>query len=71
MNGCGREAVPIDDHAIGAAARIRQLEERIEELEWLLGRKALEVEILKEALSAARAHGAPVRPPTAEREDSY
>lgn len=55
MNGCGREAVPIDDHAIGAAARIRQLEERIEELEWLLGRKALEVEILKEALSAARA----------------
>jgi transposase len=34
---------------------VRQLEERIRELERLLGRKTLEVEILKEALAAARA----------------
>ena len=50
----GREAVRVDDEVIGAA-RVRQLEERIRELERLLGRKTLEVEILKEALTAARA----------------
>jgi transposase len=50
----GREAVRADDIVIGAA-RVRQLEERIRELERLLGRKTLEVEILKEALAAARA----------------
>ena len=49
----GREAVRADDVVIGAA-RVRQLEERIRELERLLGRKTLEVEILKEALAAAR-----------------
>ena len=37
------------------ATRVRQLEERIRALERLLGRKTLEVEILKEALAAARA----------------
>ena len=42
----GREAVRVDDAVIGAA-RVRQLEERIRELERLLGRKTLEVEILK------------------------
>jgi transposase len=50
----GREAVRVDDEVIGAA-RVRQLEGRIRELERLLGRKTLEVEILKEALTAARA----------------
>jgi transposase len=50
----GRETVRVDDDVIGAA-RLRQLEERIRELERLLGRKTLEVEILKEALAAARA----------------
>jgi transposase len=50
----GREAVRADD-AVVDAARVRQLEERIRELERLLGRKTLEVEILKEALAAARA----------------
>ena len=50
----GREAVRADDVVVGAA-RVRQLEERIRELERLLGRKTLEVEILKEALAAARA----------------
>jgi transposase len=50
----GREAVRVDDEVIGAP-RVRQLEERIRELERLLGRKTLEVEILiKEALTEAR-----------------
>jgi len=33
-----------------AASEVRRLEERVRELERLLGRKTLEVEILKEAL---------------------
>ena len=54
MAAGGREAVRVDDEVIGAT-RVRQLEERIRALERLLGRKTLEVEILKEALAAARA----------------
>jgi transposase len=46
----GRGAVRADDEVIGAA-KVRQLEERIRELERLLGRKTLEVEILKEGAS--------------------
>ena len=54
MAAGGREAVRVEDEVIGAA-RVRQLEERDRELERLLGRKTLELEILKEALAAARA----------------
>jgi transposase len=42
MSEGGREAVRADDVVVGAA-RMRQLEERILELERLLGRKTLEV----------------------------
>jgi transposase len=38
-----------------AASEVRRLEERVRELERLLGRKTMEVEILKEALELARA----------------
>lgn len=38
-----------------AASDVRRLEERVRELERLLGRKRMEVEILKEALELARA----------------
>ena len=38
-----------------AASEVRRLEERVRELERLLGRKTMEVEILKEALDLARA----------------
>ena len=55
----GREAVRADDVVIGAG-KVRQLEERIRELERMLGRKTLEVEILKEALATARAKKAAV-----------
>ena len=37
------------------ANEVRRLEERVRELERILGRKTLEVEILKEALDLARA----------------
>jgi transposase len=49
----GREAVRADDEVV-AAADARRLEERVRELERQLGRKTLEVEILKEALDRSR-----------------
>lgn len=54
MNEGGKEAVRADD-AVVAASEVRRLEERVRELERLLGRKTMEVEILKEALDLARA----------------
>jgi transposase len=54
MSDGGKEAVSADD-AVVAAAEVRRLEERVRELERLLGRKTLEVEILREALERARA----------------
>ncbi len=50
----GREAVRVDDEVIGAA-ELRKLKERVRELERLLGKKTMEVEILKEALDLSRA----------------
>jgi transposase len=63
----GQEAVRADDVVVGAA-RVRQLEERIRGLERLLGRKTLEVEILKEALAAARAKKPLLRWPSPDPE---
>ncbi len=54
MSEGGKQAVHADD-AVVAAAEVRRLEERVRELERLLGRKTLEVEILKEALDRTRA----------------
>ncbi len=54
MSEGGKEAVRADDEVV-AASEVRRLEERVRELERLLGRKTLEVEILKEALDLARA----------------
>lgn len=54
MSEGGKQAVRADDQVV-AAAEVRRLEERVRELERLLGRKTLEVEILKEALERARA----------------
>ena len=42
------------DEDVVAASEVRRLEERVRELERLLGRKTMEVEILKEALDLAR-----------------
>jgi transposase len=49
----GFEAVQADEPVVGQT-HVRDLEKRVRELERLLGRKTLEVEILKEALEAAR-----------------
>lgn len=49
----GLEAVRADDDMV-AAGRVRDLELRVRELERLLGRKTMEVEILREALDASR-----------------
>src|SRR5947207_11230808 len=54
MSEGGKEAVRADDEVV-AASEVRHLEERVRELERLLGRKTMEVEILKEALELARA----------------
>ena len=54
MSEGGKEAVRADDEVV-AASEVRRLEERVRELERLLGRKTMEVEILKEALDLALA----------------
>ena len=54
MGEGGKEAVRADDDVVAASA-VRRLEERVRELERLLGRKTMEVEILKDALDLARA----------------
>jgi transposase len=53
MSQGGRAAVRADEDVV-AASKVRELEHRVRELERLLGRKTLEVEVLKEALSVAR-----------------
>lgn len=49
----GQVAVQADDEVV-AASRMRELQARVRDLERLLGRKTLEVEVLKEALAVAR-----------------
>jgi transposase len=53
MSQGGQVAVKADEDVV-AASKARDLELRVRELERLLGRKTMEVEVLKEALAAAR-----------------
>jgi len=53
MSEGGREAIRANDEVV-PAAELRRLEERVRDLERLLGRKTMEVEILKEALELAQ-----------------
>ncbi|WP_439370896.1 transposase [Bradyrhizobium sp. DASA03120] len=53
MSEGGKEAVRADEEVV-AGSEVRRLEERVRDLERMLGRKTLEVEILKEALDLAR-----------------
>ena len=53
MSEGGKQAVRVDDEVVGAA-EVRRLEEKVRELERMLGRKTMENEILKEALDLAR-----------------
>ena len=54
MTEGGQQAVRADDEVV-PAPDLRRAEERVRELERLLGRKTLEVEVLKEALELTRA----------------
>jgi transposase len=58
MSEGGKEAVRADEDVV-AASEVRRLEERVRDLERLLGRKTMEVEILKEALDLARVKNRP------------
>ncbi len=49
----GQAAIQADENVVGAS-RVRDLEKQVRGLERLLGRKAMEAEILKEALELAR-----------------
>ena len=53
MTEGGQKALSADDEVV-PASDLRRLEDRVRELERQLGRKTLEVEILKEALDLAR-----------------
>jgi len=49
----GHQAVQADEDVVGTS-KVRELERRVRDLERLLGRKTMEVEILKEAIDLAR-----------------
>ena len=49
----GKKAIAVDDEVV-AAAEVKELKQRIRELERVLGKKTLENEILKDAVDLAR-----------------
>ncbi len=53
MSDGGKAAVQADDHVVGAG-EVRVLKKRIRDLERMLGKKTMEVEILQEAMEIAR-----------------
>lgn len=61
MSEGGVVAVGSDEPVIGSS-EVRRLEERVRELERLLGRKTMEAEILREALAKAQAKKPMLRP---------
>jgi transposase len=69
MNEGGVAAVGSDGPVVGTS-QVRKLEERVRELERLLGRKTMENEILREALDAARAKKPILRPLSLPRDGS-
>jgi transposase len=64
----GQAAVEANEDVVGTS-KVRELERKVRELERLLGRKTLEVEILKEALEAARTKK-PILPLASWKEDT-
>ena len=54
MSEGGAAAVSADESVLGNS-EVRRLKERVGELERLLGRKTLEVEVLKDALAKSQA----------------
>lgn len=62
-------AVRADEEVVGAS-EVKQLKVRVRELERLLGKKTLEIEILKEALEVVREKKLLLRMPLLEKGDS-
>ena len=69
MSEGGQVAVRADEDVV-AVSRARELEQRVRELERLLGRKTLEVEVLKEALTVARGKKPAWRLPSSPQDGS-
>ena len=69
MSEGGKQAIKADDDVV-AAAEVRELKKRIRELERVLGRKTLENEILKEAVTVAHEKKLISRLPSLPDEDS-
>ena len=65
----GQEAVRADEEVV-PISRVRELENRVRELERLLGRKTMETEILREALEQARPKKLALRLPSPPRDGS-
>jgi transposase len=65
----GQEAVRADEEVV-PISRVRDLENRVRELERLLGRKTMETEILREALEQARPKKHAWRLPSPPRDGS-
>lgn len=65
----GKEAIRGDDDVV-TVGRVRELEQRIRELERLLGKKTMEHEILREALEVARSKKLLLRRPLPPEEDT-
>ena len=65
----GREAVRVDDEVVGSG-EVRELKRKIRDLERLLGKKTMEVEILKEAIEIARSKKLISRTPLLPGDDS-
>jgi transposase len=69
MNEGGVTAVGSDEPVVGSS-EVRRLEERVRELERLLGRKTMENEILREALAKVQAKKQTLRPLSLPRDGS-
>ena len=69
MSEGGKVAVQADDQVV-SASEARALKKRVRELERLLGKKTMEVEILKEAIEIAREKKQISRTPLPFEEDS-
>ncbi len=69
MKDGGVSAIQADDQVVGVG-ELKALQRQVRELERLLGRKTMEVEILKEALELAQAKKLISRMPLLPADDS-
>ncbi len=69
MSEGGKKAVAADDQVV-SAAEVRALRKQVRELERLLGKKTMEVEILKDAIEIAREKKLISRTPLPFEDDS-